>query len=100
MDQKIKMIKTDASVSITVGSLFIQKFQTLLVSLSQEHTPEELKTLNELIKKGEELPEAWMDNIFTVSALVSALEQEIEKSGQYTEKDISDSDLITKKSES
>lgn len=85
---KIKMIKSDASVTIPIGSLYIQKLQSALVFFSQNFSTEELQKFKQLIENKEEFTDDWMEPLYTLTVLVSVLEQEIHKTGQFYEKEI------------
>ena len=95
----VKMIKKDAQINIQIGVGFLQKLQTLLINLINEHSQEEIDQLNEKIRKGEiELEEEWMNNIITISILISNIEQEAIKQDLTYTQSIEDSEINLKES--
>ena len=97
MSQKIKMIKSDAVIPVSIGAGFMQKLTAVLVSLADQQTEEEMLLLQKLMNEGKELPEPWMENIFTLMVLVKDIEISAEKNGFTYEKTIDeiDTDDIT-----
>jgi hypothetical protein len=91
----IQMIKKDAQINIQIGVGFLQKLQAMLVSLINEHSQEEINVLNESLKKGEteNLQEEWMNNIVTISILISNIEQEAIKQGMTYSQSIEETNL-------
>jgi hypothetical protein len=84
---KIKMMKGDAQISITFGTPFVQRLQTLLISLTEGRSEEELTTFQTLIQNQQELTEPWMENLKTLITLVREIEVTAEKSGFMIESD-------------
>lgn len=86
----IKMMKKDAVFPVQIGAGMVQRLQQLMMSLASQRTPEELDRYRKSVfsSKSPDLEESWMEDLFTVSMLVSAIEMEAEKAGVLYEKDI------------
>jgi hypothetical protein len=82
MSQEVKMIKKDAKISIEVGAGFLHKLHELVTSLLAERSEEELLALKTAAENNlTELPEQWMENVVTVSSLISSIQDAAEKQG-------------------
>jgi len=92
MSQKIKMVKSDAVIPINIGAGFMQKLTSVLVSLADQQTEEEMLLLQKLMNEGKELPEPWMENIFTLIVLLKDIEMSAEKNGFTYEKTLDEID--------
>jgi hypothetical protein len=86
----VKLIKSDAQISITFGTPFIQKIQALMLYLTENHSVEELNSLSEAIKNQEELSEPWMEHLQTVITLLREIETTADKQGQTVETNVDD----------
>jgi RIO-like serine/threonine protein kinase len=92
MSQKIKMVKSDAVIPINIGAGFMQKLTSVLISLADQQTEEEMLLLQKLMNEGKELPEPWMENIFTLIVLLKDIEMSAEKNGFTYEKTLDEID--------
>lgn len=92
MSQKIKMVKSDAIIPINIGAGFMQKLTSVLISLADQQTEEEMLLLQKLMNDGKELPEPWMENIFTLMVLLKDIETAAEKNGFTYEKTLDEID--------
>jgi hypothetical protein len=92
--EKIKMIKKDAIISITVGTSFISDLQGILLSLLADKKEEDIASLKDYIpsvEKGEEeFPEDWMKHIYTITLLLKEIENNAEKNNQIIEVDLNE----------
>lgn len=70
------MIKKDAVINIKVGVGFLKKIQEALIDISSSYTEEEMDNLKNLIENKEELPEPWMNTVYTLSLLIRSIEEE------------------------
>lgn len=88
MNNKIKMLKPDAVITLKMGTAFIRRVQNALLDVSAGKTEEELAQLHGLIEKKEELTEPWMNTVFTLSLLVKSIEEEGILQGFVYEEDV------------
>lgn len=76
MSTKATLLKKDALISIKIGAGFLKKLQDALIDVCSTHSEEELKQLEELIVEKKDLPESWMDTVYTLSLLIRSIEEE------------------------
>lgn len=86
---KVKMIKKDAVIKVSIGVGFLKKIQEALIEVSSNYTPEQLETFKKLIEKNETLSEPWMETLLTLSYLIKAIEEEANIQGFIYEEEIS-----------
>lgn len=86
----VKMLKHDALIPIKFGTGFVQRLQSMMMSLASQRTEEEIQLFQKLLKEGQELPEAWMEHIETLSILLKEIDQSAEANGFIIEKSIDD----------
>jgi hypothetical protein len=90
---KIKMIKKDALINITIGAGMLQKLQKIMFGIAAELSPEQLEEYKkemENFKQGDEFSEPWMESLTTISILITECEKEAEKQGFTFEGNIDD----------
>lgn len=89
------MIKSDAVISINIGSAYLKRVQKVLVQLISDKSEEELEEFKKAIQDEtlEELPEPWMENLLVINTLLRSIEHEAIKSGQTYEENIDDSSI-------
>ena len=88
---KVKMIKKDALINITIGAGMLQKLQKIMFGIAAEISPEQLEEYKkemENFKQGDEFSEPWMESLTTLSILITECEKEAEKQGFTFEDDI------------
>jgi hypothetical protein len=92
---KVTMIKSDAVISINIGSAYLKRVQKVLVQLISDKSEEELEEFKKAIQDEtlEELPEPWMENLLVINTLLRSIEHEAIKSGQTYEENIDDSSI-------
>lgn len=86
----VPMIKKDAQISITIGTGFMKKIQSLFLTLVTERTEEEMESYKKYVESNEEFPETWMENIHTLLILLQQLEQSAIDNNQTYEVDVDD----------
>lgn len=80
------MIKKDAIIDVKIGTGFIKKLQDALIEVSSKRTEEEIKAFGTLVENKSELPEPWMETIYTLSLLIRSIEEQaIEQNATYEE---------------
>ena len=94
MSEMIKLLKKDALIPINVGTGFFQKLTSVMISLIEQQTEEEINTFRVLLDEKKDLPEPWMENIQTMIVLLSELEKSADDNGLMYEKSI-DEDFTT-----
>lgn len=97
MSSTVKMLKKDALVPITIGTGFIQKLQSMLMSLIADRTEEEINLLQQLAEQEQELPEPWMEHIQLLMVLLNELDASAQTNGFVIEKSV---DELTTESDS
>ena len=89
---KIKMIKKDAQISITVGTSFISQIQGILLALLADKSEEDIASMKEYIPTVQsidaEFPEDWMRHVYIITSLLKEIEDSAEKTNQVIEKDL------------
>ena len=81
MEPKIKMIKHDAVIKIEIGTAFVKKIQQLLFFIANDKTKEQLEEYRKLVEEKKDLPEEWMQHLYTISILISEVETQADKQG-------------------
>jgi hypothetical protein len=98
MSVKVTKIKADAVVSIQIGTEFLQKLQKVMVQLIADKSTEDLDELKvaieEFEKNKQELPEDWMENLYTITLLVREIESALIKDGHTYEEELDEDDFI------
>ena len=85
---KIKMIKADAQVQISIGTAFLQRLQQVMVFVGKDLTDEQLKELEEGVKAGvTNFDEPAIQHTVTLLSLISEIEKEVINNNMYTERD-------------
>jgi hypothetical protein len=89
---KVKMIKKDAKISITLGTSFISDIQGLLLFILADKTEEDINALKEAIQSSEDgeidFPEDWMRHVHMITSLLKEIEAIADRTNQVIEKDI------------
>lgn len=81
MSNNVKMIKSDAIVTIEIGTGFLQKIQKIFLYLAKDITPEQLALYKELSEKKEPFTEEWMDHLMTITILLKEIEDKAVEQG-------------------
>jgi hypothetical protein len=91
---KVKMIKKDAQITITVGTSFISDVQGILLSLLSDKTEEDInrfKVAMESFKNDQaDFTEEWMKHVHVITTLLGEIQDVAEKTNQIVEKDLDD----------
>ena len=94
---KIKMIKGDAIVNIKIGAAFLGRLQKVMFGIVTEKSQEDIENFkkeSEEFSKSQsanpEFSEDWMNHLFTMSVLISEVEQTIINEGLTFDKEIED----------
>lgn len=86
----IKFLKTDAIVSVKIGSGFVQRLQQMLFFLLKDIPADKVEDYKKALegKTGfVDMPEPWMDHVLTLSVLLRQIETNSEEQGLTYEKD-------------
>lgn len=81
MSNNVKMIKSDAIVTIEIGTGFLQKIQKIFLYLAKDITSEQLALYKELSEKKEPFTEEWMDHLMTITILLKEIEDKAVEQG-------------------
>ena len=99
---KVKMIKKDAQITITVGTSFISDIQGILLSLLSDKTEEDINRFKEAMESFKndkaDFTEEWMKHVHIITSLLGEIQDVAEKTNQIVEKDLTD--LLSSESES
>lgn len=85
----VTLIKQDAVIDLKVGTGFLERLHKLVVMIVSEKTQSEVEIYKKLVDDGHQdnLPESWMETLYTVNSLIKALEEEAINSGQVYDKE-------------
>lgn len=91
----IKTIKKTAKVNLVIGTGFMNSIQKALIQIGSDKTKEELEIMNNVLKDTPEgatpnFPEPWMDTMYTISLLITNIENQIIETNQFEEKEVED----------
>ena len=86
----LKMLKKDAIIPLQIGSGFVQKIQSMLITLIDERSPEDIELLQKLAESGQEPTEPWMEHIQILMILLNELDKSAEANGMTVEKSVDD----------
>jgi hypothetical protein len=86
----IKLLKKDAIIPVQIGAGFIQKLQSMLMSLVDERTEQELEIFKKLAENGQELSEPWMEHVQLLMILLNEIDKAAEANGFTYESSVDD----------
>jgi hypothetical protein len=86
----IKMINKDALIPIQIGAGFVQKIQSVLLTLVNERTEQELEAYQKHVTEQQDLPEPWMEHMHLLIVILSELDKAAEAGGFTSERSVDD----------
>ena len=88
---KVTMVKTDATISLKIGTAFIQKLQNIITSTVDEKGKDNIEKFikeMETMSKDDNFSESWMDCLNIIMTLNREIESELIRSGNTYEEDL------------
>lgn len=89
--EKLKMVKPDAKVTLTIGTSFYQRIQKSITTSISELGEETMnKFVNEMstMSKDHDFSEFWMELLFVCVTLNTEIEKKLIEQGDFTEEEI------------
>lgn len=83
------MIKKDAVVNLPIGTSFLLRIQQLLAYLIQDISTEQIEEFQRLVQENPtgDLSEQWMEQLKTITILITSIEKEAIAQGVTYEED-------------
>jgi flagellar motor component MotA len=89
--QKIEVFNPDAILTLKMSVPFYQRIQSMMLTLTQEHKPEEVKVAIDRIKADVKGLLPWEEMLQTILIMIYNIEDQARKEGYLTLQDVKSS---------
>jgi len=92
---KVKLIKADAIVNLTLGTVYIEKLQKLMFYLLNQLTPEQTNELLDAIRdKKEDFSDPLLAHTISIVQVVRLIEEKIVSNKLFVEEEVNPDDIL------